>query len=680
MNSPHSRFRLIFSPPPRLAVLPWLVLPWLVLPQPLAGQDIELNVVLHSGSVLPVQMSPGKLVWRDLLPGRPSEPRTISLSEIERLVLASEARTQWITRIKSLAAQLGHPDYHLREQAEEELKRLHADKLSEILNSELPGATEEVALRIRRILSGRTTKPTHPEEYDWLRLENGEVLRGDAGDFQFSAQFRGQSLKLGRAEVASLTRQNFRAPTAETNLTPQPFHLPRLVPQQASESSLQLVDFDQDFAAQDRENGSRINDQFVFQGLRFAAEIPGYIGIKNIPKESQKFGVIKRGICVFDTQNPESVRVFHGVTRIGFCQPGAVGMTSGIRQIGLAAETIDLPRDIILQAFNGDGHLLATVEANESSIAWFGLQAAEPIARVRVLSNPYLFHLPRAAEVDTSYLIDNLQISDPQPMTPLEVGPHAMTRLRSGELIVGDPPSFQADGRWQLSETFSGEVIQAPLAELDWVAFANSGPPLPEPKSNRWFALLADRSVVEVQPGAEFVPVRLKNWTPDRSQILAVHSSRDYLRFPLEGDFQNGPTLLVFPTCRIACQSLELNADGYNWSAGQPKTLLQPVVMPRTSQGELVDENPAPVFTQLSWSNPLETQYPTLWFREPPPLSPDAGYVNLRNGEKMVFGPQSFFQLAGFHPQGIDLTYEPDQTLQITWDEIWKIQFPPSSR
>ena len=633
-----------------------------------ANSEVPRTATLNlaSGSAIQVEVLTPQISWRDLVPGAALEFRTIPLNEIELLVTGPQARTQVVNTIKGLVEQLGDPDYRKREAAENELKQLPSNQVAALLNTATESPSAEVAYRAKRILSGRTPKPVNPDQFDWLRLTNGQVLRGDAGDLQLSVRFRDKVLNIARGEFNALS---FR-PTASAQ--PSTTTASQLVPWESTPQGLTEIDFDRDFAGQDRENATNVNEQYIFQGLRFSTEIPGNIGIRTIPLESDKFGVGVRGICVFDRRNPETVSIFRGTTRIEFCQPGLGGLTSGVRQLGLVASTIDFPRDIILQAFNSDGQIVAQVEANEPKFAYFGLQTAEPIALVRILSNPYLLQVQR--KVDETYLIDGLKISTPERIIPSRAASEMLTTLRNGDLLVGGSLDFAADGLAKLNYPALGLSIDLNATEIESIVFPNSRPIQPDPKSNRWFALLSDRSVIEVQVGKEFTVNRMDNRPLQRDRIVALWSHRDFLRYPLSGDNDQNRTALVFPTSRIVCDSLDLSDEAYSWEAGNPQTLLQPIKLPQNSQGEIPDENPAPQFSKLDWVDPKETQIPSIWFAPPPAINPKLGFVSLKNGEQLSFGPGAEFQLESINSQAVFLKSSDGMEIRLNWTEIWRLK------
>jgi hypothetical protein len=175
--------------------------------------------------------------------------------------------------------------------------------------------------------------------------------------------------------------------------------------------------------------------------------------------------------------------------------------------------------------------------------------------------------------------------------------------------------------------------------------------------------------------GDEFTVNRLDNQPMDAARIVALWSHRDFLRYPLGDDLGSGKRTLVFPTCRIVCDQLKLSATGYSWAEGNPQTLLQPVRLPQTSRGEVPDENPAPQFNRLDWVDPKEAQVPSIWFAPPPASNPKLGFVSLRNGEQLSFGPGAEFQLQSISPDAVVLKSSSGLEVGLIWREIWRLKF-----
>lgn len=238
---------------------------------PAAAQETRpAKLGFTNGSAIQVEVLTAELNWRDLVPGAAAEFRQIPVSEIELLLTAPQARTRLVNTIKELVEQLGDPDYRRREAAETELKQLPSDQVAALLTTATNNPSAEVAVRARRILSGRTPKPVNPDQFDWIKLTNGQILRGDAGEFQLSVRFRGQTLNFTRDQVNALSFVATTPPATAANATTS-----QLVAWDAAPQGLLELDFDRDFVGQDRENATNVNEQYTFQGVRFSSEIPG---------------------------------------------------------------------------------------------------------------------------------------------------------------------------------------------------------------------------------------------------------------------------------------------------------------------------------------------------------------------------------------------------------------------
>ena len=83
------------------------------------------------------------------------------------------------------------------------------------------------------------------------------------------------------------------------------------------------------------------------------------------------------------------------------------------RGSGCTWRRIEHSRDFIMECYNADGQLLGAVESTSRPCVFCGMKSSEPICRIRVLSNPYLFRTSRA--IDENYAIDELCFSPPVP-------------------------------------------------------------------------------------------------------------------------------------------------------------------------------------------------------------------------------------------------------------------------
>ena len=635
-------------------------------------------VTLHDGTAFVVESLTTEITWRDLYASGSPDPRPIHVSEISRLSLTSESTLKQIKGVQELIAKLGHPDYATREAAEKELA---ATKMSQatrkIMDEENDNPNLEISVRLKRAASSlrtATAKPISGNQYDWLTLKSGKVLRGDAGQFEIKCSFRGAVLTLQRDQISHL-QTRAETPITAAATTTEKLVISELVPtppEKMEAGKWSKLEFDRDQVGDDMLDRTDVAEAFIDYGIRFAAEIPGFIGIVLYPLEGGK------SIAVYAV-GPSSVSKFKGCSRISFCQPCQPLAASGVHELGMFGDVIDHPRHFVLQAFNDDGQLLVNVEANARRRVFFGARCSEPIAFVRFLPNPHLAHLPKQADFfDQNYALDDLTFTKPIPVLPVGNNSQVSIRLKTGGTFLASEFAFVDSGRCMLKHENMPSPITVGVDELDWVLFPNAQLQQPTPNSNRWFALLDDRSVLEVKPGENFVAQRLNSWNVPRDKILAIWSERDYLRFPLEGDFASAKNVLVFPTCRVATDALDTSSSQLKWDEARSTKLMQPVDSSSNRSptgGEIAEDDPSPQFWALDWVDSKEVQVPSIWFRPPVAKIPGCGSIDLRNGEKLVFGPAAQFSLQSVDSSGPKLSGPNNQSLEPKWAEIWRFDF-----
>ena len=641
-------------------------------------------VTLHDGSAFVVESLTTEITWRDLYAAGSPDSRPILVSEISRLSLTSESTLKQIKGVQELIAKLGHPDYAVREAAE---KELGATKMSQatrkIMDEENNNPNLEISVRLKRAASSlrtATARPINGNQYDWLTLKNGKVLRGDAGQFEIKCAFRGAGLTLQRDQISHLqTRAESpsvaAATTADNRVVAELVSTP---PETMEAGKWSRLDFDRDQVGDDMLDRTDVAEAFIDYGIRFAAEIPGFIGIVLYPLKSAELPEGGKSIAVYAV-GPSSISKFKGCSRISFCQPCQPLAASGVRELGMFGDVIDQPRHFVLQAFNEDGQMLVNVEANSRRRVFFGARCSEPIAFVRFLPNPHLAHLPKLADFfDQNYALDELTFTKPESVLPVGSNSQVSIRLKTGGTFLASEFAFIDAVRCTLKHEDIPSPITLGVDELDWVLFPNAQLQQPAPNSNRWFALLDDRSVLEVKPGENFVAQRLNSWNVPRDKILAVWSERDFLRYPLEGDFASAKNVLVFPTCRVATDALDLSPSQLKWDEARSTKLMQPIDSSsnRSSKGEEpAEDDPSPQFWALDWVDSKEVQVPSIWLRPPVAKIPGCGSIDLRNGEKLVFGSGSQFSLQSVDSTGPKLSGPNNQTLEPKWAEIWRFDF-----
>ena len=89
---------------------------------------------------------------------------------------------------------------------------------------------------------------------------------------------------------------------------------------------------------------------------------------------------------------------FKAITEFVFCVPKQPNVPASINRFAIRAGKSDHSRDLILEAYNAEGQILATVESSNRQGVFFGVESNEPIYRIRLRSNPYLRRVNRVVD------------------------------------------------------------------------------------------------------------------------------------------------------------------------------------------------------------------------------------------------------------------------------------------
>ena len=369
-----------------------------------------------------------------------------------------------------------------------------------------------------------------------------------------------------------------------------------------------------------------------------------------------------------------------------FCVPGLPDIPAGVHEFGLFLSRAENPRDFILEAYNQDSQLLATTEATDEFCVFLGVRSNEPIAFVRVLSNPYLFELDR--KVDKNYAIDNIWFGPPTPLHDATIariipGSHTIS-LKNGEILSVEDLRLNGDSI-KVFDSLLGKQFVIETDDIRAIRFTTNQEPesalrQPDPTSDDWMAMLKDRSILKVTPGKSFTSQLLNQRQFAPEELMAIWSQRDQMRFPENGDFDNAQNVLVFPTCRWQTE-IELNESGVSWKPG--KKVVQPVY-PRLMREEAVEkkknpparEDATPKFTKFQFGERTESQMPTIWFAEPQLFPDEQGYVALKDGQQLVLGGEQGFSISELNQNGITISDPKQLSIEIPTEQIRSIRFP----
>ena len=668
----------------------------------------EFQLSILGGSVITVEVGQQTINWISVMENGDMTKKSIPFSEVKQLLLSEAPASKQIAQIRRYVSMLGSKVYLEREQAEEQLSdpKIGGRFKSLIKLRSQEGATE-VRYRIKRILERLNDEEELPNnEFDQLTLKDGTVLEGDAGDLTIQCDFRGKKLSFERSDLRLISTP-VKIPVllaADEKIEVRMFHSHEDVSDQGEtvphfyRDDQVMVDFNNAPNGAELKRQTDVNDTFVPFGLRLDTAQVGFIGISGYPFKFSPLPVSGNSICVFETIGTYAKR-FKGVTEMQFCLPNQASVPAGVMEIGLFIARVNHSRDFILEAYNVDGDLLASVESTDKPCVFAGVKANEPITKVRILSNPYLFRVDRA--IDEDYGVDSICFSPPVPVSsPIDSQP-GVIRLKNGDLLKGIQLNNEETDEQGASparnskmfdvikmidnNSFSIQVSKAermtlPIDELQTIRFANElDGSLGKDKKlkigavqqgpNTWMAILKDRSTISVRPGAKLTSTSF-NLSLDIEDIAGLKVSRNPTRFPEAWDFNMGKNVLVFPTCRIASDNLKFSDTGFEWQASDKK-LEQPV----QTEDDDDDQDPTPDFTSVMYAKNSPEIIPTVWLAPPTSQKPGTGKLRLTDGQQLTLGSENGFKIAGFENNSVVVSIAGEET-RIPITKVLSIDFP----
>ncbi len=661
-----------------------------LLQQPAYAEKFQIS--LGGGSLITVEVSNETLTWTDVLENGEMNEQTVKFSNIRQLVLSQAPATKQVAEIHKFLNQLESENYQDRMNAEEQLSDPKTGgRFRSLIKARVNHNNYEARYRIERILK-RLDQSTQESssEFDILTLKDGTTLEGDAGDFVLLCNYRGNPSSFKRAEIELISTPNKPKPILEANakIAVRMFHQHQ---EMADDNKVTkhfyrpgqvMVDFDNAPNGAELERQTSVNEVFTPFGLRLDTEQVGFIGISGYPFKFSPLPVAGNSICVFETIGSYAKR-FKGVTEIRFCMPNQPAVPAGVHEIGMFIARVNHSRDFILEAYNADNELLASVESTDKPCVFSGVKSNEPITKIRILSNPYLFRVDRV--IDEDYGIDSICFSPPVPvLTPADSEP-GIIRLKNGDLLKGNEISIKDRDTFSIALT-DGKSMTIQRDELQTIRFNNQldgkigkpekgAQPFTSIKKvqieNFWMAILNDRSTIRVTPGATFKSTLFKNLTFKPDDLLGLKASRNATRFPEASDFNKESRVLVFPTCRIASNNIKFSDEGFTWPKDALK-LEQPV---HTDEDENDEQDPTPPFTKISYANSGPESSPTVWFNPPKSRQPGTGRLRLTDGQLLTLGGTTGFEITEFQQDEITVSIG-EQQAQIPLSKVLSIDFP----
>jgi hypothetical protein len=628
----------------------------------------EFQISLEGGSVITVHVDQETFRWTNVLENGEMIKEQIKFSQIEQLVLSDSPASEQVAEIRRLLSVLESPDYLERQMAEEKLSDPEiAGSFQSMIKAQVEHSNFEVRHRVGRILEklGSADVDATHGEFDLLILKDGTRKEGDAGEFRLDCSYRNRNLSLARKDLNFVSVPVALAAVKSVNAEVQVemFHNHEggfLQPGQT------MVDFDLAPNGADIARNTDVTEMFTPLGLRLGTEQVGYVGISGY---GFKFALPPKSnsICVFETIGTYSKR-FKGVMEISFCLPNRKSVPAGVNEFGMFMARVNHSRDFIVEAYNADGQILATVESTDQACAFAGVKSNEPIAKLRVLSNPYLFRLDR--NIDEDYAVDNIYFSKPVPITTSPEEGKAVLRLKNGDLIQGteisiiDPDSISI-------EMDAGDPITVGRTELQSIQFNVVQPKgNGNGKENKWTAMLKDRSTLFVKPGETFVCTSFPNLKFKPDELTGFWSSRNPTRFPEATDFSAGNRVMVFPTCRIATDQIEFLKTGYRWKKSAKK-----IQQPLQTKDKKDDEDPTPDVNSVEYATTWPENIPSIWTNPPRTQTAGTGRLKLVDGQQLVLGADRGFSLTKLDKHSVTVSIA-DMETKIPIEEIASIDFP----
>ena len=678
--------------------------------QPVLAQQNGL-VVLKNNSILNARIKTERIRWSSVTSAGVIQEKQIAISDIRELKLVETSSSSEAAMVMSYLGRLESPSYSERESAEAALKNKElVTKYRQVIKNRIAEYKSfDAKYRAERILRkfSRIQDSVNPE-FDELTLKNGTTVSGGVQSLELEVLVRGQSFVLERKDVRRLTF----APSIGKS---KPAESVRL-------NSQVHLRYESEFARQMRSNESQMLDftnspeglpfvvktsvetAFAQQGILFLSpdDRPGFVGISDFNLSSITSSPSNGNSIATFLKRAGQLRPYIGTMAIRFCEPGFPARPASVTRFGTSLAKCNHHRDFILEAYNKDNQIIATAEATSQKGVFLGVETNEPIVRIEIKSNPYLENAPGLATnerlVDENFAIDDVCFSPPQPIllpnlqlqipgitfetadneARIETARSRNVRVVTvqGEVLLSETLSWLETGvRVSIGGNTSVEIPFEDILVLDikppriWNERKFGAERLTDPTT--WHAMLSDRSVIAVQPEKE-----LRNdWgmTLDLDRVVGLFPSFG----PARLNQANQYPALVFPTCTIVANKVELKPDRIEW---ERKALIEaPLVLEGDEDAD--DSKPHPEDDVVLFHQKDEgvgtyvDQIPSVWYRELKTYAPGAGQLVMVDNQRITLGADTTGQLVAMTRSGVNIKIGGRQQT-ISWDKVAAIQRP----
>ena len=604
---------------------------------------MRLNFV--DGRVLAVELQEPSLDWIHVLDNGETKVKKIGLSEIQTLSLSDAPAAKQIAMVRQLANQLGADSYAERESAERKLSNPEfASPFFDLIEEFSDDPRLEVKFRVRRVLNRLEDDRRQAKiQFDQLTLKSGETMQGDAGDFKWRINFRNKLFSVDRSEIRLIRAIDFQPPTtlqkwdqqAQANTHQgtgvQLYHDFDLFMKDLANQELTNIDFSTGPDGTKLAWRDNINNTFIPLGLRFTPTGKGYVGIPRFSFPSNGLPVGERSIARFNDDVRRRSN-YKGLIEFEFCLPDQPTVPAGVHAFGTFIATVSYPRSFVLEAYNAAGDLVAAVETKESRCGFIGIESEEPICRMRVRANPHLFRVDE--KTDEDYALDSFFFSPPVEQRSI-VSPTtkdvrevrtSLVVLKDGNRLAGDV-SF-AQNKVQVQSMGVGRIEFA-TDEISEVQLANK----PKNEKSKWLASMEDGSMLFFESGEQLV-AEIDRQPIGIEQVVSLHQSSNDRRYPQAGDFDDASSVVVFPSCRIPLQTINVDEKGFSWNEAAEKRL-QPVdeESPLGTPGA----DPTPQVSEVDFKTTTPDNIPTIWLKRPARSPAGSGLIQLVDGQRIAF-------------------------------------------
>ncbi len=579
---------------------------------------------------------------------------------VSEIRLAKTTVSEEVAMVKKLIDQLSDRRYSMRVSAEKELRKV-AGPYQEILKTRLESGNAEARIRLKRVLAFLTKQDQNAKAlYDILTDVKGAKIRGDSPNLKIIGKFYGSDLELRRKGIVRIVRQNGDPSIAAAKFAPG-FVATEKQPSRFYTPAMKTADFETGKGGMRMRIGDDISLAYAYLGCRLMCE-PSKSGKKHDNRveidgyDVQGRSPGKSGVCL--DQDYDSPK-YKGRFRVNFCMPGQPGLNAKTNRVGTYLQMINVPRTIVLEAYNSDDECVGICEAIEST-SFVGIESEHLISYVRVTTNHYLV-ASGDTELDNDFAVDDLTFAEPRrDLTSGYDAEFAVTMAR-GDVLRCRDIEFVDD---------KIKLVGCTVLNRDMEVAANEVLSIVTPKSkqktrnttNNAFVRTQDGSVLAIKKIGEQAIVDFPSYELKKEKICGVWGAKTLCRYANRKDYKSGKQIVVFPTLRLLVDRIEIADDKVSW--GQSKSTITKQSMEKF---EDIDDPKHEKTYALSDS-------PTIWFKAPQKTAPGLGMIRLTDKQRLVLG-KGYFQLSELSRDAVTIRFGDDK-ISLPMTQVRSIIFP----